>query len=692
MDLFILTSTKDRSAAAITSASDVTPLVGPADFPELVLGTTEPLTVKFLTGASAYETWSDDPTYTVTASVGYLSADGLAVFAEGALSTVVSDGKSGSLSLNTVALADALRFALTGRQSKVGMTLQIAVTDASGDRRVYAQLPVFVNGRVSTFTPQSTALASETFLTASEIAAAYIASGESLSDIPSSAATEPDFCVVVIPDSQLLTFSDGNAATLNAQIQWAVDNKTAENVKAVVGVGDIAETPNSAQMGRGVTAYNLAKAAGIPVVPAIGNHDYDSGDPASRATTLYDANFGPSYFSGQSWYGASTYPVSSSANFYVTFTNGGTTYLVLALEFFPRAAAVAWAQGVIAANPNAYIIITTHAYLKPDGRRVRDVVDGYGPTGLTQAGDYDGEEIYDALVAPYSNVRLVVSGHFMTGANAAHSSAVSPTTGAITHQLFTDYQEEAVADHYMLILRFKPSSGVIQASYYSPSSGQTDPDNASFELPFQPLRVVDSMVATTDGFFGRDLAVGERLFLGKSQLSLQGHKFAMTGAYAFTGTLTNNTAITFPTSGTLATKQGTTTNDSAAAGEVGEEIISTVPLGSAVSLTSETDTSVTTISLTAGDWEVMGVVYYLHGETTVGVYYASACHLGVGLPASLVATLVGNHNSPFLQASTVIPARRVSLASTTTYYLIAKSSFTTSTMAAFGTIRARRVR
>lgn len=176
MELFILTSTKDRSAAAITSASDTTALVGPDDFPQLVLGTTEPLTTKFLSAASTYETWADDPTYTVTASLGALSADGLSVFAEGTLSTVITDGKSGELDLTTAALVDAVRLAICNpRQTAVLMTLQITVTDPDGNRTVPAQLPVQVNCRVPSFTPSQTDIASRRFPTAAEVAAAYLA-------------------------------------------------------------------------------------------------------------------------------------------------------------------------------------------------------------------------------------------------------------------------------------------------------------------------------------------------------------------------------------------------------------------------------------------------------------------------------------------------------------------------------------
>lgn len=168
MDTFILTSTKDRSAAAITSASDTTALVGPDGFPQLVLGTTEPITAKFLTSASAYESWSGDATYDVTVSLGALTADGLSAYSTATLSTAISNGKSGDLALTTQALVDACKLFLSQRPRapSLGLTLQFDVTDPSGNKRTYAQLPVTLNFRVPPFTP--TADSPDTYLTAAQ--------------------------------------------------------------------------------------------------------------------------------------------------------------------------------------------------------------------------------------------------------------------------------------------------------------------------------------------------------------------------------------------------------------------------------------------------------------------------------------------------------------------------------------------
>lgn len=138
---------------------------------------------------------------------------------------------------------------------------------------------------------------------------------------------------------------------------------------------------------------------------------------------------------------------------------------------------------------------------------------------------------------------------------------------------------------------------------------------------------------------------------------------------------------------------GTTTNDNAAAGYVGEYVSSTVASGSAVALTSGTAANVTSITLTAGDWDVTGQCdFTLTGaSTTLLASGSSPTSATFDVQDSFTqypfptTTLTGEYDQ-------VLPTRRVSIAATTTYYLVTKATFSAGTVKAFGTIRARRVR
>ena len=180
MDLVIkTTSITDLSAAAMTSVSDMTALTGPDGFSQLVLGSTEPITLKFVTAASTYAAFTADATYQMIVSLGWISSDGLQDYAETELTTLISNGKSGNLALTSTALIDAVAcaFQANPRATSVQMTLQITVTDPSGYRRVYAMLPVTLWGRVPTFDPSNAPLPSRVYTRAFGYATATNSSG-----------------------------------------------------------------------------------------------------------------------------------------------------------------------------------------------------------------------------------------------------------------------------------------------------------------------------------------------------------------------------------------------------------------------------------------------------------------------------------------------------------------------------------
>ena len=141
---------------------------------------------------------------------------------------------------------------------------------------------------------------------------------------------------------------------------------------------------------------------------------------------------------------------------------------------------------------------------------------------------------------------------------------------------------------------------------------------------------------------------------------------------------------------------GTVTNNSAAAGYVGEYISSTVLSGSALSITTATPLNITSISLTAGDWDVWGNVVFVGASSTVTTQVTAA----ISTTTATLPTLPGGGGyaqiSGTLGTTTtqVLPTgiTRISIASTTTVYLVAQAAFTTSTMSGYGALNARRVR
>lgn len=137
-------------------------------------------------------------------------------------------------------------------------------------------------------------------------------------------------------------------------------------------------------------------------------------------------------------------------------------------------------------------------------------------------------------------------------------------------------------------------------------------------------------------------------------------------------------------------------NASAAnAGSVGEVLSSTVASGAGVSLTTGNGANVTSISLTAGDWDVWGDIGFLVANTTTPTFFNGGISLVSGTPPDPITGASFSIAAAFTASvSTGFPtgARQVNVATTTTVYLVALANFGTSTMKAYGGIYARRRR
>jgi hypothetical protein len=137
---------------------------------------------------------------------------------------------------------------------------------------------------------------------------------------------------------------------------------------------------------------------------------------------------------------------------------------------------------------------------------------------------------------------------------------------------------------------------------------------------------------------------------------------------------------------------GTPTNNNAGAGFVGEFKSSTIVSGSAISLTTTVVANLTSISLTAGDWDVFGNVFFTNTGTAssfeIGISTTSATPPNtefVGILSSAAFDLTGSFAIP-------APQQRMSLSGTTTVYMIVRAEFNTGAVTACGGIYARRVR
>lgn len=160
-------------------------------------------------------------------------------------------------------------------------------------------------------------------------------------------------------------------------------------------------------------------------------------------------------------------------------------------------------------------------------------------------------------------------------------------------------------------------------------------------------------------------------------------------------TFDGNGNVTFGTTNSIV---GTATNNDAVVGNVGEEFNSTVSTYTNYSTTA-TYQNIASITLTAGDWDLSAFFTYSSNSATITAA-ANAIFVISTTTASASGATEGKNIAYVPQAallgtslfSDAISPYRVSIASTTTYYLNSQATFTLGNPQFVGTIRARRVR
>jgi hypothetical protein len=119
-----------------------------------------------------------------------------------------------------------------------------------------------------------------------------------LSIAPLEAQNNGDFTIVVLPDTQ--NYSQSYPQIFGAQTQWVPKNVTTQNIKLVIGEGDIVNVGNSStQWANAMHSIGILDQADVPYALAIGNHDYESNPPSSRNASHFNQNVGPSKYSGK---------------------------------------------------------------------------------------------------------------------------------------------------------------------------------------------------------------------------------------------------------------------------------------------------------------------------------------------------------------------------------------------------------
>ena len=138
---------------------------------------------------------------------------------------------------------------------------------------------------------------------------------------------------------------------------------------------------------------------------------------------------------------------------------------------------------------------------------------------------------------------------------------------------------------------------------------------------------------------------------------------------------------------------GTTTNDNASSGNIGEYVSASIVRTSAVSLTTATPANITSITITAGDWDVQGQCAYTGTATATTVLHCSLSTTSateVSTPGSFSGFPGGNVSATDIMPSLL--SQRFSVSGSTTIFMVGRADFASGTASGFGLLQARRRR
>ena len=151
------------------------------------------------------------------------------------------------------------------------------------------------------------------------------------------------FSIVILPDTQ--AYSDYFPEKFISQTRWIAENVDTENVKIVLHEGDVVNhVDDPLEWESAVSAMALLD-GNAPYVISVGNHDYAE----SRDSSALNAAFPLSRYTAMTTFGG-VFEEGNLENSYHMFSAGGVDFLVLALEFGPRAEVLSWADEILLPN------------------------------------------------------------------------------------------------------------------------------------------------------------------------------------------------------------------------------------------------------------------------------------------------------------------------------------------------------
>lgn len=228
--------------------------------------------------------------------------------------------------------------------------------------------------------------------------------------------------MVIMPDPQTYVKFSRNQPILELMTAWIGENIDPLNMKMVLCTGDLVEQ-NDMPNPDGVNGNQPSKSqwesvsgafkrldGRVAYIAGTGNHDFGFKSAENRQTE-YDSYFPPdkNFLSQkmlrEAGFDGDGNPSLTNAVYEMTSPHG-QKILYMVLEFAPRNAVIDWAKKVLAQEKykDHFVVLLTHSYLNSKSERIE--TEGYPLVDRNY-----GQAVWEKLVQPSTNIRMVFSGH-----------------------------------------------------------------------------------------------------------------------------------------------------------------------------------------------------------------------------------------------------------------------------------------
>jgi Calcineurin-like phosphoesterase. len=304
------------------------------------------------------------------------------------------------------------------------------------------------------------------------------------------------FSMIVLPDPQTYSKFNYNQPLFSLMMEWIHQEKENLNIEAVLCTGDLVEyndylissvneggqngNQTSAEQWQFISSAFSRIDNRLPYISSLGNHDYGYKSAENRATKFGDY-FTVERNSLNKKHLVSYFPNASGQ---ATLENSAYTFsvpnweniLIITTEFHPRDETLHWAKELASSEKykNHTVIFMTHSYLRVGGERFK--TESY----QIKNPNY-GEDIWNKLIYPASNIRFVICGHDGEAGEKFERNVAFRTdknsAGQGVHQMMFNAQALGGGWHgnggdgWLRILEFMPDGKTVKVKTYSPLFG-----------------------------------------------------------------------------------------------------------------------------------------------------------------------------------------------------------------------------